>query len=155
MMIGGGSLTTGGGVTTVVGGSTVVVTGAIGQLYPSCFPLLSFLQSPKLALTCLCRPPPVAAELTPTNGDPTIRQALAARDTRTRFALRLPVVERCIIIRGTPYPNPSAEPRIDEFGEPAAELSHPGCAAARPLALRPHLAAGFPRNDQLSRAEIG
>src|SRR5438128_1665646 len=85
-----------------IGGST---TGS-GQSYPLCLPLLSFLQSPKLALTGLCAP--VAAELTPTNGDPTIRQALAARDTRTLFALRLPVVERCIIIRGLLIPTHSA-----------------------------------------------
>src|SRR3954465_6332078 len=107
MTIGAGSLTTGGGSVTTGVETTGVETGT-GQLYPLCFPLLSFLQSPKVALTDLCAPPPLAAELTPTNGDPTIRQALAARDTRTRFALRLPVVERCIIIRGTPYPNPTA-----------------------------------------------
>src|SRR3954466_9240621 len=135
-----GSVTTVPPSSVTVGGST---TG-FGQSYPLCLPLLVFLQSPKLALTGLCAPGPLAAELTPTNGDPTIRQALAARDTRTRFALRLPVVERCIIIRGTPYPNPQRLPRIDDFGEPAAELSHPGCAAARPLALRPRLAAGLP-----------
>src|SRR3954453_21488730 len=132
-----GSVTTVPPSSVTVGGST---TG-FGQSYPFCLPLLVFLQSPKLALTGLCAPGPFAAELTPTNGDPAIRQALAARDTKTRLALRLPM-ERCIIIRGLLIP--TRQRRVDEFGEPAAELSHPAFAGTRPLALRPHLAAGLP-----------
>src|SRR4051812_31369622 len=133
-MTGAGSLTTGG--VSVPPPVVVVSTGAFetgfGQSYPLCFPLLSFLQSPKVALTGLCAPPPLAAELTPTNGDPTIRQALAARDTRTRLAVRLPVVERCIIIRGAPYPNPTVtcgltnlESRQPSYLAPAAPRRDP------------------------------
>jgi hypothetical protein len=64
-----------------------------GQSYPLCFPELSFLQSPNVALTDLWVPPPLAAELAAT-GDPTIKKALARRHAVTRFAARPGVVER-------------------------------------------------------------
>src|SRR4051812_7152471 len=95
---------------------------SVGQSYPLCLPRLSFLQSPWSALTALWAPPPLDAELAPTTGDPAIRQTLARRDKRTRFTLRLPAVERCII-RGTPCLNPRSNLRIDDFGEPVAGLS--------------------------------
>src|SRR4051812_23979198 len=88
---------TSGGVSTT-GGVVLSFGTGTGQSYPLCLPLLSFLQSPNVEFTGLCAP--VAAELTPTTGEPTSRHELARRDRKTRFAETRPAFERCVIIRG-------------------------------------------------------
>src|SRR3954447_2513892 len=86
----------------------VVVTD--GQSYPLCLPALLFLQSPNVAFTCLCAP--LVAALAPRTGDPTTRETLARRVAPTRFAVRLRVVEPCII-SGDSLSRPAA--RVDDL----------------------------------------